>query len=262
MTHDAPRPARSPALLAGARRLLPVLVLPALLAACGTAERLSRVGRAPEMAAIESPTSDPNWRPVTMPMPSGEVGMASANSLWRAGSRTFLRDQRAAQMGDLITVLVSISDNANLQNNTDRSRSGSDQMGMPGLLGLAASITRVLPNSVLPSSLVDTSGSTDTAAKGQIKRNETVTMRIAATVTQVMPNGNLVVAGRQQVRVNAELRDLNVAGIIRPQDIASDNTVQHDRLAEARISYGGKGTISDVQQPRYGQQLLDAILPF
>jgi flagellar L-ring protein precursor FlgH len=89
-----------------------------------------------------------------------------------------------------------------------------------------------------------------------------VTLRVAATVAQVLPNGNLVVTGRQQVRVNSELRDLSVGGVIRPQDIASDNTVRHDRLAEARIAYGGRGTISDVQRPRLGQELLDIILPF
>ena len=120
----------------------------------------------------------------------------------------------------------------------------------------------IVPNGIDPSRLVETNGASTSTGSGSIQRNETVTLRVAATVAQVLPNGNLAVTGRQQVRVNHELRDLQVAGIIRPQDIASDNTVQHDRLAEARIAYGGRGTVSDVQQPRYGQQLLDAILPF
>lgn len=236
------------------------LALAALaLAGC---ERLSELGRPPQLAGMESPTADPRWRQVSMPMPAPQEPAASANSLWRQGSRTFLRDQRAANLGDLVTVLVSIQDEAQLQNSTERERTGSDTLGIPRLLGLDSSLTRILPNSIDPSRLVQTNGEQVTSGSGSIRRNESVTLRVAATVSQVLPNGNLVVAGRQQVRVNSELRDLTVSGIIRPQDIGSDNTVRHDRLAEARIAYGGRGTISDVQAPRVGQQLLDVILPF
>ena len=234
-----------------------------LLSGCGSAERLARIGRAPEMAPIADPTRGPDYRPVSMPMPAPQDARnLAANSLWRPGSRTFLRDQRAAAVGDLITVLVSIKDTANLSAITDRSRDNSENMGIPRLLGLDSSLARLLPNSVDPSRLVQATSDNSSTGSGRIQRNEAVTMRVAATVTQVLPNGNLVVGGRQQVRVNQEMRDLSIAGIIRPQDIASDNTVQHDRLAEARIAYGGRGTVSDVQQPRYGQQVLDAILPF
>jgi flagellar L-ring protein precursor FlgH len=81
-------------------------------------------------------------------------------------------------------------------------------------------------------------------------------------VTQVLPNGNLVVAARQEIVVNSELRELKVTGVVRPQDIASDNTVLHDRMAEARIQYGGRGQMTDLQSPRWGQQLMDILLPF
>jgi len=155
-----------------------------------------------------------------------------------------------------------MQDNAQLQNSTERERAGTDTLGLPRLFGLESSLTRLLPNSVDPARLVQTNGEQTSNGTGAIRRNETIALRVAATVAQVLPNGNLVVAGRQQVRVNSELRDLQVSGIIRPQDIGSDNTVRHDRLAEARIAYGGRGTISDVQQPRYGQQLLDIVLPF
>ncbi|MCX7373929.1 MAG: flagellar basal body L-ring protein FlgH, partial [Alphaproteobacteria bacterium] len=101
-----------------------------------------------------------------------------------------------------------------------------------------------------------------TNGSGEVRRNESITLRVAATITQMLPNGNMVVMGRQEVRVNAELRELSVQGVLRPQDIASDNTVRHDRLAEARIAYGGRGALSDVQTPRYGSALLDALLPF
>jgi len=235
-----------------------LLVLPLL----GGCERLSDLGRPPAMAGIENPTADPNWRQVSMPMPALQAPPAAANSLWRQGSRTFLRDQRAAQPGDLVTVLVSIQDEAQLRNTTERARTGSDTLGIPRLLGLESSWARILPNSIDPTRLVQTNGEQNASGNGTIRRNETVTLRVAATVAQVLPNGNLVVAGRQQVRVNSELRDLTVSGVIRPQDIASDNTVRHDRLAEARIAYGGRGTISDMQRPRVGQELLDIILPF
>ena len=239
-------------------RLL-ILLLPALLGGCGQLERLSRVGRAPELSAVQDPTADPHYRPVSMPMPTPRDPPPVANSLWRPGSRTFLRDQRAAQVGDLITILVSINDAAKLQNRTQRARTGNDAMGMPELFGMQ---TRWLPKAATPSSLVSASGSQTTDGNGQLNRNESVTLRLAATVTQVLPNGNLAVSGKQEVRVSEELRELAVQGVIRPQDIASDNTINHDRLAEARIAYGGRGTLSDLQQPRLGSQLLDILLPF
>lgn len=243
------------------RRLL--LLLPLLaVSACGSLERLSRVGRDPDMDPITSPTADPRWRPVTMPMPAPGEPLTVANSLWRPGSRTFLRDQRAAQVGDIVTILVSIQDEAELQNRTQRARNNSEGMGLPRIMGLESSITRILPNTVDPSRLIEASSTSGVDGNGSVRRNETVTLRVAATVAQLLPNGNLVVAGRQQVRVNSELRDLQVSGVIRSQDIASDNTVRHDRLAEARIAYGGRGTISDVQRPRYGQEVMDILMPF
>ncbi|TPG61369.1 flagellar basal body L-ring protein FlgH [Roseomonas nepalensis] len=239
------------------------LFLGVLLSGCGSVERLARIGHPPDLAPIADPTRSPDYRPVSMPMPAPQDARnLAANSLWRPGSRTFLRDQRAAAVGDLITVLVAIKDTAQLSNSSERSRDNSENMGIPRLLGLDSSYMRFLPNSIDPSRLVQANSANSSSGEGKIQRNEAVTMRIAATVNQVLPNGNLVVGGRQQVRVNAEMRDLTIAGIIRPQDIASDNTVQHDRLAEARIAYGGRGTVSDVQQPRYGQQVLDTILPF
>jgi len=242
------------------RRLSLLLLL--ATTACDNVERLSRLGSAPEMAPITNPTADPRYRPVSMPMPAPQEPMLASNSLWRPGSRTFLRDQRAASVGDIITVLVSVQDTAELQNRTQRSRNNSESMGLPRIGGLESSITRILPNTVDPSRLIEASSGSGVDGNGTIKRNESITLRVAATITQVLPNGNLVLTGRQQMRVNSELRDLTIAGIIRPQDIASDNTIRHDRLAEARITYGGRGTVSDVQRPRLGQELMDVILPF
>lgn len=240
------------------RRMMALVAL-AMLTGCGSMERISRVGRLPETSAVQKPIADPAWRPVSMPMPAMQEAPAPVNSLWRPGSRTFLRDQRAARVGDLITIMVSIQDNAQLQNRTQRARNGSDNIGLPEIFGMQ---TRWLPRGANPGSLFESSGAQTTDGNGTVRRIETVNLRLAATVTQVLPNGNLVVSGKQEVRVSAELRELSVQGVIRPEDVASDNTIRHDRLAEARITYGGRGTLSDLQQPRYGQQLLDALLPF
>ncbi len=243
------------------KALLPVIAC-VLLCGCGTLTKLSEVGRPPEMTPSSDPTAEAGYRPLTMPMPRGQFAPAEANSLWRAGSRAFFKDQRAAQVGDIVTILVNITDNADLNSQSDQNRNGAENMGIPNFLGLETNLARNLPHAVNPAKLIATNSTGTSTGTGSIKRNESVTLRLAGIITQLLPNGNLAVAARQEVRVNAELRELQVSGVIRPQDIGSDNTVRHDRLAEARISYGGRGQITDVQRPRYGQQLLDILLPF
>ena len=239
-----------------------VLAIALLLPGCGSLQRLSEVGRPPTMSPSSDPTGAPSYRPINFPMPRPQTDPAEANSLWRQGSRAFFKDQRAANVGDIVTVLVNITDTAALNNETTSNRNGNESVGVPNLLGLESSVPRVFGKGVSASSLVSTTSTNGTTGKGTIKRNESVTLRLAGVVTQMLPNGNLAVAARQEVRVNSELRELEVSGVIRPQDIGSDNTVQHDRMAEARISYGGRGQLTIVQQPRYGQQLLDILLPF
>lgn len=233
------------------------------LSACNTLERLSEVGEPPKMTAIENPVQRRDYRPVTMPMPTPEVAAPNPNSLWRPGARAFFKDQRAGEVGDILTVVVNISgEKAELSNETSRTRDASESAGLPNLLGAETSLPNVFPNAVNPSNLVNLNQDSAHTGTGSIEREETVNIRLAAVVLQVLPNGNLVIAGRQEVRVNAELRELQVTGVIRPQDIRSDNTIAWDKIAEARISYGGRGTISDVQQPRYGQQIFDIVFPF
>jgi flagellar L-ring protein precursor FlgH len=212
-------------------RILPaLLLLPALLGGCGALSRLSEVGRPPAMTPSGDPTQEPNYRPLTMPMPNAQVAAPQANALWRNGSRAFFKDQRAAQVGDIVTVLVNITDNADLKNNTAATRNGNESMGLPNLFGFEATIPRMLAGAVA-SNLVGASSVNGNTGAAELKRAETVTVRLAGVITQVLPNGNLVVAARQEVRVGSELRELQVSGVIRPQDIASDNTVQHDRMA-------------------------------
>lgn len=220
--------------------------------------RLSDVGRDPQLTATEDPTKDPKWRPLSMPVPSRQPSPNEANALWRSGSRAFFKDQRAAQVGDIITVLVNMNDSANLKNDTTATRASSETAGMPNFFGLEA----IVPKAITASALISATSGNSNTGTGQIQRNEAVTLRLAGIITQVLPNGNLVVAARQEFMVNSELRNLQVTGVIRPQDIASDNTVPHDRMAEARISYGGRGQLTDVQRARWGQQMMDILIPF
>jgi flagellar L-ring protein FlgH len=246
------------------RRLLLLAPLSAtlLLAGCGALEKLSEIGRPPTLTPTADPTKDPNWRPLTMPMPARQPPPNEADSLWRSGSRAFFKDQRAAQVGDLITVVVDMTDSANVQNATTATRVSSDTGGIPALFGLQNLLSTILPKPIDPSALVSVNSANNNAGTGQIQRSEAVTVRVAGVVTQVMPNGNLVVVARQEIEVNSELRVLQVTGVVRPQDIASDNTVTHDRMAEARITYGGRGQLTEVQSPRWGQQIMDIVLPF
>ena len=234
----------------------------ALGGCAGMIQRIAEIGAAPPLAAVENPVAQPTYRPVTTPLPPLEVAPRLANSLWRPGSKAFFRDQRAARVGDILTVNVKIDDKAAVSNATSRSRDATDTGGITNLFGLEGQLTKVLPEGINPAALVDVNGATNTAGAGKVQRSETIALTIAALVTQVLPNGNLVISGRQQVVVNFELRELTVAGIVRPEDISATNTINQTQIAEARISYGGRGQIMDVQQPRYGQQILDIIAPF
>lgn len=232
------------------------------LSGCGTFSNLAYVGHPPPMTPIVNPTQAPGWRPVSMPMPPLHQAPTAPDSLWRRGARAFFKDQRASRVGDIITITVNINDDATLKDQTTLGRTGSESLGVPNLFGLENLIPHVLGKSVNPSSLVSVSGAGNSTGTGQIQRNESVALSLAGEITQTLPDGNFVVVARQEMRVNGELRILTVSGICRPQDIASNNTIQADQLAEARISYGGHGLLSGEQSPRYGQQVLDDLVPF
>ncbi len=242
--------------------LLPPLLLLLTLTDCSAIQRLSEIGRAPAMTPSADPTLDPSWRRVSMPLPPAIPLPDESASLWHTGSRAFFKDQRASKVGDLITVVVNVADQALLNNNTTAQRKAADGMGMPNFFGLEGQIPKMLGAAANAGSLVSTNSANSNVATGQIQRNESINLRLAGVVTQVLPNGNMVVAARQEIRVNAELRELRVSGVVQPADIASDNTISHDRMAEARISYGGRGTLTDLQNSRYGQQIMDIVLPF
>jgi flagellar L-ring protein precursor FlgH len=227
---------------------------------CSSIDRLSQIGEKPKLTAMEDPTAAPGYKPVQMPMPKPEAVSYNANSLWRNGSRSFFKDQRAHQIGDLLTVTVNITDQANFANESQRSRTSTEDSGITNFLG--AGLLGGTAQKVLPGRLLTADSNSATDGKGSIQRQESLQTNVAAVVTQLLPNGNMVVEGKQEIRVNYEMRELIVAGIVRPEDIQSDNTIDSSKIAQARISYGGRGQISDVQQPRYGSQVMDVLLPF
>ena len=259
MTDHHPRPtgaSRTPRTLGGSG-IMGAALMALIVSACAAPEQLSRIGKAPDMSPIEDPTTRPEYRPVQMPMPAPRQPQARSNSLWQPGATAFFDDQRASRVGDILTVSINIDDAAAISNQTARNRAGNESAGAPNVLGLEDQL-----EDINLAQLIRLSSEGGSSGSGSVTRNEEINMDIAAVVTEVLPNGNLVLFGRQEVRVNFEVRELAIAGIIRPMDITSANSVSYEKIAEARISYGGRGQITDVMQPRYGQQLYDIIFPF
>ena len=240
--------------------LAALAALAALASACSSLDRIRLLGEKPPLSAIDNPTAQPGYKPVQMPMPPPQSAVYNPNSLWRNSSRAFFKDQRAHQIGDILTVTVNITDKANIDNETQRSRTNKEDSGVTDFIG--SKQIKHPATSILPGRILTADSTASSEGKGSVTRQEALQTNVAAVVTQVLPNGNLVVEGKQEIRVNFEIRELIVAGIVRPEDIQSDNTIDSSKIAEARIAYGGRGQITDVQQPRYGQQVLDVLLPF
>jgi flagellar L-ring protein precursor FlgH len=245
-----------------ARTALGLSLGAASLTGCNMLERMATVGSPPPMTQVQNPVHSPTYQRVSMPMPEPAPQVRQANSLWRTGARAFFKDQRANQIGDILTVMIEISDKAELSNTTSRSRANTEDASIGAFLGYETSLSRILPETINPGSLVDLDSQSSNTGAGSIDREESIELKVAAVITQKLPNGNLVLIGRQEVRVNFEVRQLQIAGVIRPEDITAQNTVSYEKIAEARISYGGVGHITDVQQPRYGQQIYDIVWPF
>ena len=215
-----------------------------------------------ELTPIANPATYPQAASVRMPTAIPEPASGAPNSLWRTGARSFFNDQRADAVGDILTVNIRIQDQAQVRNSTSRSRTASQSAGVSGFFGFESNLDRVLPNQVDPEALIGLDSSGTANGTGQVNRAESINLTVAAVITDHLPNGNFVIAGRQEVRVNNEVRELLVSGVIRPNDIAADNSIEHTQIAEARISYGGRGDLSAVQRPRVGQRLVEGYAPF
>jgi len=240
-----------------------VAALAASITACNTVSRISQVGDGPELTEITNPTAMPKYRPVSLPMPATQSAASNPNSLWRAGARAFFKDHRAKEVGDILTVNLALSDSASLSNSTERDRADRETADVTALLGYEQKFAKNnLPRQFSPTAAANFGNDHSTSGDGTIDRSEQINLTFAAVVTQILPNGSLVILGRQELMVNAELRELMVTGVVRPEDIESDNTVAHTRSAEMRVAYGGRGTLSNLQQPRWGTQLWDILFPF
>jgi flagellar L-ring protein FlgH len=216
----------------------------------------------PKLSPISNPASAVGAEKVSMPLPTPKAEPAGANSLWRSGARSFFGDQRATKIGDILTVNISIADSAQVNNTTQRSRTGSEDASVGALFGFEDKLKKVLPGTPSLDPGLNLSSNTASKGAGSVNRAETVKLTVAAVITDRLPNGNLVIGGSQEVLVNNEMRELLVSGVIRPQDIAADNTIEHTKIAEARISYGGKGDITSLQRARYGLRAVEKVMPF
>jgi flagellar L-ring protein precursor FlgH len=238
--------------------LAATLLIPALAACSSVHEAID----GPKMGPMAYPTAlvgqtQPEFESARLPLPAP----VTPNSLWRTGARTFFNDQRAGRVGDILTVLITVNDSAKTQNTTNASRTTSNALGVPNFLGLESSIGKVLPG-VDATKLLTTNSADTSAGTGGVNRAEQINLTIAAVVTQVLPNGNMVIQGSQEIKTNDDIRQLTVAGVVRPEDISSSNTIFSSQIAEARINYGGRGDIASVQKTPAGTALLQRFWPF
>ena len=225
-------------------------------------DRLDHLGKPPSMSPMENPQDDPSYHAVSLPMPVQPPAQPQTASLWQSGARAFFKDQRASKVGDIMTVVINIDESAKIDNTTTRSRDNGETAGIPHFFGLETAVGGIMPDGFDPNKLIDMSSTSKSTGSGNVDRKEKIELQVAAIIVDQLPNGNFIIAGKQEVRVNYELRELTVKGIVRPQDVSPSNSINYNQIAEARISYGGRGQITDVQQPRYGQQVLDMVLPF
>ena len=236
------------------------LLASAGLSACsGVRDQLDHLDQQPSFSATANPTTQPGYVPVSMPMPVPRPEIRQANSLWQSGMRSFLKDQRARNIGDILTVVVTVNDQANTDNETTRNRTTTDVANVNGLLG--AQSARILAGANVTNA-IDLPSAQSMASVGKVQRTDTITTRVGAEVIQILQNGNLVIQGKQETLINYEMREIGITGIVRPEDIANDDTITYDKIAEARITYSGRGQLMDIQQPRWGHQLLDILFPF
>ena len=216
------------------KRTVVLAALTLSLGACNALDRIASIGKAPELTEIQNPVQTPGYRPVSMPMPTPVSVARKPNSLWQEGSRAFFKDQRASEIGDILTVVIAIDDEAEIDNTTTRSRTNTETATLNNLLGVENQLGDFFSGAVSAGNIVDLGSTASNVGVGQVDREEEINLRVAAVVTQTLPNGNMVLFGRQEVRVNFEVREVVIGGVIRPEDISNQNTISYDQMAEAR----------------------------
>lgn len=234
------------------KKLAFAMAATALLSGCAN-QAVREIGRAPSMSPIGSGLQYAQTPQMSM-YPKQAHSRMAGYSTWNDAQSNLFKDSRAINVGDLLTVKIRLNDEATFDNKTDRSRTNKSGMNF----GITASGDDI---DVDGKADLTYGSSTSTKGDGSTERSEKLSLLVAAVVTGVLENGNLLISGSQEVRVNQELRILNVAGIVRPQDVDSDNRISYEKIAEARISYGGRGRLTEVQQPPWGQQAVDLFSP-
>ncbi|KAF8818206.1 flagellar basal body L-ring protein FlgH [Rickettsia endosymbiont of Cardiosporidium cionae] len=243
-------------------RVVHLVSLLFFLCSCSdTLERLSRLGKAPSFSNL-SVVENNDSKLASHQESKRRNRVKYTNSLWGCGSVQFFQDNKSWNTGDILRVIVQIKDSASLNNSTKNFRSSKKDLGITNLFGAELAMKKFWNNKVDTKKLVNTNTNYNHKGTGNIEREEEINTEIAATVIKILPNGNLVIHGNQEIRVNYELRQVRVVGIVRPKDITSDNSINSNKIAEARIAYGGVGVVSDVQQPTTMSQFLDIISPF
>jgi len=233
-----------------------------LLVSVASCTRIENVGKEPDFSPTQGTNAYYAMNATPLPLDVGQRRLIDHASLWSGGRSSLLGDRRAERRGDILTVVIEIDDKAEISNSTERSRNGSESLAVPDFFGIPERLNGELPEGASLDSAVSTTSSSASGGDGSVRRNEKLTLRVAATIVDVLSNGVLRIEGSQEVRVNFEMRELIVTGYVRPEDISRQNEITYDKIASARISYGGRGQITDVQQPRYGQQIADIVLPF
>ncbi len=248
--------------------LLALLFLPG----CNLARNLSTVGDPPQLTQVKDPRDLPGYEPVHMPMPEAQPEVSQTiNSLWQTGSRAFFKDQRACKVGDILTVEVSMDRKQAMQMNPDIERKSvlattvTEMMGMS--LPLQKRFAKAFPGqkNSAPAKLTDwtnLSSAPTHKSTATYDLEDKISFNMAAIVIQILPNGNMVVQGREEIRLVNELREIEIKGIVRREDISSNNTINSQKIAQLRISYSGRGDLSDVQSAPWGQQYINKLSPF
>jgi len=229
------------------------------ISACGSSDH---IGKAPSFTPGMNGAEHLAMMSPGLPLNTEVAAPVQRASLWTGGRQSLLGDRRAMQRGDILTVVIEIDEKAEISNTSARSRNGSESLGIPSLFGIPQRLDERLPDGATMAGAVSIDSQSEARGTGSVRRNEKLTLRVAATIVDMLPNGVLAIQGSQEVRVNYEMRELSVSGFVRPADISRQNEITYDKIAAARVSYGGRGQISDMQQPRIGQQILDAVLPF
>lgn len=238
------------------------MILVVLLTGCNVFQEMSNVGEPPEMRRIENPVLIKGYKPVSMPMPAPKESASHINSLWQEGSRAFFKDQRASKVGDVVTVDIKFESEAKIDSTFQIARTSSQSLAIPNMYGYEKYLGNVFPSAVNKNALVTVGSSPSVNALGKRDSKDKMDVKIAATIIQILPNGNMVIQGRRELRISGEVKTLELRGIIRREDIIAGNRIKYSKIAEARISDVTKGEMSDLNQPAWGQEILDKLEPF